>query len=327
MGALLRLAHSIVAVVALIAIGAAAPARAQADFPNRPIRLMVGFPAGSVADIGARVLANRMSQILGQQVVVESKPGAASSIAADFVAHSPKDGYTIFQVNSAIVTNAAINPKMPFDLAKDFAPLALVNAVTVVLVVPPTLGVNSVKELIALAKSKPGEILYASTGVGTQPHMAGALLAMRAGLNLVHVPYQGSPQAVTDLIAGRVNMMFSPASTVVEQAKAGKLKLLASASSKRPAFLPDTPTMEEAGVSDFDTSIWFGLVAPAGTPRPVIEKLSHAIREAAKADDVVKAWRPQGIEPLDGGPEDLARHIASETKIWGDVAATVGLKK
>ena len=327
MGALLRLAHSIVAVVALIAIGAAAPARAQADFPNRPIRLMVGFPAGSVADIGARVLANRMSQILGQQVVVESKPGAASSIAADFVAHSPKDGYTIFQVNSAIVTNAAINPKMPFDLAKDFAPLALVNAVTVVLVVPPTLGVNSVKELIALAKSKPGEILYASTGVGTQPHMAGALLAMRAGLNLVHVPYQGSPQAVTDLIAGRVNMMFSPASTVVEQAKAGKLKLLASASSKRPAFLPDTPTMEEAGVPDFDTSIWFGLVAPAGTPRPVIEKLSHAIREAAKADDVVKAWRPQGIEPLDGGPEDLARHIASETKIWGDVAATVGLKK
>src|SRR5690242_13889166 len=173
----------------LLVIGVASPAEAQTDFPTRPIRLMVGFPAGSVADVSARVLANRMSQILGQQVIVESKPGAASTIAADFVAHSPKDGYTIFQVNSAIITNAAISPRMPFDLIKDFAPIALVNAVTVVLVVPPSLGVNSVSELIALAKKKPGEILYASTGVGTQPHLAGALLAMRAGLNLVHVPY------------------------------------------------------------------------------------------------------------------------------------------
>jgi len=311
----------------LVAAAACGAARAQSDFPTRPIRLMVGFPAGSVADVSARVLANRMTQILGQQVIVESKPGAASAIAADYVAHSPKDGYTIFQVNSAIVTNAASNSKIPFDLAKDFAPIALVNAVTVVLVVPPTPGVDSVKDLIALAKSKPGELLYASTGVATQPHLAGALLAMRAGLNLVHVPYQGSPQAVTDLIAGRVNMMFSPASSVVEQAKAGKLKLLASAASKRPAFLAETPTMEEAGVPDFDTSIWFGLLAPAGTPRPVIDKLSQAVRQAAKADDVVKAWRPQGIEPLDGGPEDLARHMASEAKIWGDVAATVGLKR
>jgi tripartite-type tricarboxylate transporter receptor subunit TctC len=312
---------------ATLMLGAATGARAQSDFPTRPIRLMVGFPAGSVADISARVLANRMSQILGQQVIVESRPGAASTIAADFVAHSPKDGYTIFQVNSAIITNAAINPKMPFDLTKDFAPIALVNAVTVVLVVSPSLGVDNVKQLIALAKSKPGQILYASTGVGTQPHLAGALLAMRAGLDLVHVPYQGSPQAVTDLLAGRVNMMFSPASTVVSQAKAGKLKLLATAASKRPPFLPDTPTMEEEGVPDFDTSIWFGLLAPAGTPRPVIEKLSHAVREAAKADDVVKAWYPQGIAPFDGGPDDLARHMASELKVWGQVAASAGLKK
>jgi tripartite-type tricarboxylate transporter receptor subunit TctC len=327
MSALLRQRLRVVAAVTLVLLGAATTARAQADFPNRPIRLMVGFPAGSVADVSARVLANRMSQILGQQVVVESKPGAASAIAADFVAHAPKDGYTIFQVNSAIITNAAINPKMPFDLAKDFDPIALVNGVVVVLVVPPTLGVNSLKELIALAKSKPGEILYASTGVGTQPHLAGALLARRAGLELVHVPYQGSPQAVTDLIAGRVNMMFSPASTVVSQAKAGHLKLLATAASKRPAILPDTPTVEEEGIANFDTSIWFGLLAPAGTPASIVDKLSNAVRAAAKADEVVGAWRPQGIEPLDGGPEDLARHMASESKIWGEVAAGAGLKK
>ena len=306
-------------------IGSAA--QAQSDYPNRPVRLVVGFPAGSVADVSARVLANRMSQILGQQVVVEAKPGAASSIAADFVAHAPKDGYTIFQVNSAIVTNAAINPKMPFDLAKDFEPIALVNGVVVVLAVPPMLGVNSVKELIALARSKPGEILYASTGVATQPHLAGALLARRAGLDLVHVPYQGSPQAVTDLLAGRVNMMFSPASTVVSQAKAGHLKLLASAASRRPAILPDTPTMEEEGIPDFDTSIWFGLLAPAGTPASIVDKLSNAVRAAAKTDEVVNAWRPQGIEPFDGGPADLARHMASESKIWGEVAVAAGLKK
>ena len=327
MTALLRSTRRIVAAVAMVAIGATTAAFGQADFPTRPIRLMVGFPAGSVADVSARVLANRMSQILGQQVVVESKPGAASTSPLISSRISPKDGYTIFQVNSAIITNAAINAKMPFDLVKDFVPIALVNAVTVVLVVPPTLGVNSVKELIALAKSKPARNFYASTGVGTSRIWPGRCWRCAAGLNLVHVPYQGSPQAVTDLIAGRVNMMFSPASTVVEQAKAGKLTLLASATSKRPGFLPDTPTMEEAGVPDFDTSIWFGLLAPAGTPRPVVDKLSHAIREAAKSDDVVKAWRPQGIEPLDGGPEDLARHMASETKIWGDVAASAGLKR
>ncbi|MEA2983114.1 MAG: hypothetical protein QOF09_4937 [Alphaproteobacteria bacterium] len=327
MSALYRPTLWIVAAMALAVLGTVTTAQAQADFPNRPIRLMVGFPAGSVADISARVLANRMSQILGQQVIVEAKPGAASSIAADYAAHAPKDGYTIFQVNTALITNAAISAKMPFDLVQDFAPIGLVNAVVVVLAVPPSLGVDSLKDLIALAKSKPGEMLYASTGVATQPHLAGALLERRAGLKLVHVPYQGSPQAVTDLLAGRVNMMFSPASSVIAQAKAGQLKILATAASRRPAILPDTPTVEESGIPDFDTSIWFGLLAPAGTPRPMIDKLSHAMREAAKADEVVNAWRPQGIEPFDGGPEDLARHMASETKIWGEVAAGAGLKK
>jgi tripartite-type tricarboxylate transporter receptor subunit TctC len=306
---------------------ALSPVRAQSDFPNKPIRLIVGFPAGSAADVSARVLASRMSQVLGQQVVVESKPGAAGSIAAEYVAHSPKDGYTLFQTNSAAVTNSIINPKVPFDIIKDFAPVAPMNEVAVALVVPPTIGVNSVKELIALAKSKPGEVLYASTGVGTAPHLAGALFAMRAGLNIVHVPYTGSPQAVTDLLAARVTMMFSPASSVVAQAAAGKLKLLASAALKRPLALPDTPTMAEAGMPDFDTSIWFGLVAPAGTPGPVIDKLAAAVRQAAKADEVVKAWHAQVIEGLDGGPKELADHIDKEIKRWTEVAAAAGLKK
>jgi tripartite-type tricarboxylate transporter receptor subunit TctC len=242
------------------------------------------------------------------------------------VARAPKDGYTLFLLASANITNAAINPKLSFDVAKDFAPIALINAVAVVLVTPLG-GAGSVNELVALAKSKPGEVLYASTGVGTAPHLSGELFSIRAGVKLVHVPYQGSPQAVTDLLAGRVTMMFSPASTVVPQVQAGKLKLLASATLKRPGILPDTPTMAEAGMPDFDTSIWFGLAAPAGTPRPVIDKLARAVREAVKSDDVVKAWRPQAIEMLDGGPEEFTRHIASETKRWGEVAVAAGLKK
>jgi tripartite-type tricarboxylate transporter receptor subunit TctC len=305
---------------------AGASARAD-DYPNRPVRLIVGFIPGSSADITARVLGQRMGQMLGQQFVVESKPGAGSSLAAEFVARAPKDGYTLFIASSANITNAAINPNLPFDIAKDFTPVALINTAAVILVVHPSTGAKSVAELIALAKSKPGEILYASSGVGTAPHLSGELLSMRAGVKLLHVPYQGSPQAATDLLAGRVAMMFSPASAVVSQVEAGTLRVLASAASKRPGILPNVPTMAEAGMPDFDTSIWFGLVAPAGTPKEVIDKLARAVREATASSEVVTTWQPQGIDPLSGGPEEFARHIATESKRWSDVAAAAGLKK
>src|SRR6266508_2037688 len=187
----------------LLAGLATSAALAQSDYPNRPVRLIVGFIPGSSADITARVLGQRMGQILGHQFVVEGKPGAGSSLAAEFVARAPKDGYTLFIASSANITNAAINPNLPFDISKDFTPIALINTAAVILVVHPSTGVKTVQELIALAKSKPGEILYASTGVGTAPHLSGELLSMRAGLKLVHVPYQGSPQAATDLLAAR----------------------------------------------------------------------------------------------------------------------------
>jgi tripartite-type tricarboxylate transporter receptor subunit TctC len=315
-------------VLLCILLGMAAPVvLAQSDYPNRPVRLIVGFIPGSAADITARVLGQRMGQLLGQQFVIEAKPGAGSSLAAELVARAPKDGYTLFLASSANITNAAINPNLPFDIAKDFTPIALINTAAVILVVPPSTGVESVPELIALAKSKPGEILYASTGVGTAPHLSGELLAMRAGVKLVHVPYQGSPQAATDLLAGRVAMMFSPASAVISQVEAGSLRVLASATSKRPGILPDVPTMAEAGMPDFDTSIWFGLMAPAGTPRDVVDTLARAVREAVASNEVVTAWRPQGIDPLSGGPQEFARYVASESKRWGEVAQAAGLKK
>src|SRR5262249_43352900 len=235
-----------------------------------------------------------------------AKPGAGSSLAAEFVARAAKDGYTLFIASSANITNGAINPNLPFDMTKDFAPVALINTAAVILVVPPSTGVKNVQELIALAKSNPGEVLSAPTGVGTAPHLSGELLSMRAGVKLVHVPYQGSPQAATDLLAGRGTMMFSPASAVISQVEAGSLRVLASAASERAGILPNVPTLADAGVTAFDTSIWCGMMAAAGTPRDVIDKLARAAREAVAANEVVMTWRPQGIDPLSGGPEEFA---------------------
>ena len=318
---------TVFAAAALTAIVAISPAWAQGDYPNRPVRLIVGFPPGSSADIAARVVGARMTQLLGQQVVVESKPGAGSSIAAAEVARADKDGYTLFMLSSANITNEAINPKLPFNIVKDFAPVALVNTTAVILAVHPSTAVNNLKELIALAKSKPGELNYASTGVGTAPHLSGELLSQRAGIKIQHVPYKGSPEAATDLLAGRVAMIFSPASAVIPHAKEGKLKVLATATGKRLGILPEIPTMAEAGMADFETSIWFGLVVPVGTPRPVIDKLAKAVADSTSAPEVAKAWEPQGILPLSGGPDAFARHIASEIKRWGVVAESAGLKK
>jgi tripartite-type tricarboxylate transporter receptor subunit TctC len=314
-------------IVGISMAAGAAVTQAQSDYPNKPVRLIVGFIAGSSADITARVLGSKMSQILGQQLVIENKPGAGSNLAAEFVARSPKDGYTLFMGSSANITNAAINPKLPFDIVKDFAPVALINTAAVILVAHPSVGVNSVKELIALAKTKPGEINYASTGVGTAPHLSGELLNMRAGLKLVHVPYQGSPQAATDLLAGRVQIMFSPASAVVSQVESGQLKVLASATSQRAGILPNVPTMAEAGMPDFVTSIWFGLMAPVGTPREIVDKLARGVAESTKSPEVVAAWRPQGIDPLSGGPDEFVKHVASEMTRWSEVAGAAGLKK
>jgi tripartite-type tricarboxylate transporter receptor subunit TctC len=310
-----------------LALAMSTGARAQGDYPNKPVHLVVGFTPGSVADITARVVGNKMGQLLNQQFIIENKVGAGSSIAAEYVARAPKDGYTLYLPGSANIANAAINPRLSFDIIKDFEPIGLVNSAAVILVVHPSVAANSVQELIALVKSKPGELSYASTGIGSAPHFSGELFMQRTGTKMVHVPYPGSPQAATDLLAGRVQIMFSPATAVIALVKDGKLKLLASTGAKRPAIVPDVPTMIEAGMPDFNTAIWFGLTAPAGTPKPVIDKLSGALREAVKAPDVIAAWRPQGVDPLDGGAAELAKLNASELKRWTDVAAAAGLKK
>jgi tripartite-type tricarboxylate transporter receptor subunit TctC len=311
-----------------LALGTAA-ALAQGrvgDFPSQPLRLIIGFPPGSAADITARLVGSVMSDRLGQQVVVESRPGAGSSIAAEFVARAPADGYTLYIGTSSNVTNAAINPNPRFDFAKDLAPVTPLTILPLILAIHPSLGVSSVEELIALARSKPGELTYASVGPGTVPHLATELFSVRAKIKLVHVPYQGSPPAVTDLLAGRVSMTLIVASTVMPHVEAGRVKALASSSAKRLHLAPNLPTMAEAGLPDFEAGVWFGLMAPAATPRGVIEKLSAAANAALASDEIVAKLRAQGFEPLGGSPEEFARLIARETAKWAAAAEAAGLK-
>jgi tripartite-type tricarboxylate transporter receptor subunit TctC len=254
-------------------------------------------------------------------------PDASSSIAAEAAARAPKDGYTLFLGTVANVVNAAITPNLSFEFAKDFAPIGLAATVPVMLVVHPSINVSSLKELIALAKSKPGEILYASSGVATTPHLTGALLNAQAGIQMRHVPYQGAPPAVTDLIAGRTHVMFSSAATVWPQVQAGKLKALAWAAPKRAAIAPDLPTVAELGMPDLDASIWFGLMAPAGTPQSVLDKIGRELNAGLKSPDLLATLAKQGYEPLGGTPADFTRYIDAELKKWKAAAALAGVKK
>ena len=301
------------------------PGLAQDAYPSRPIHVVVGFTPGASVDVAARVLSHGASPILGQQLLVENRPGAGSSIAAQYVAHASNDGYTLFFATLSIVTNQIINPNAAVDLTRDFQPVALLESGAIVLVVNPASNIHSVAELIALAKAKPGELLHA-TVIGSLPHFASELFAQRAGIKLMQVPYQGSPQSVTDVIAGRATMTFSPASTVVGQIAAGKLRALATAAKKRASALPDVPSMAEAGMPDFDTSLWFGLLAPAGTPRPIVDKLAAAAHQAMHTPEAIDTLRKQGYEPLDAGPDDFAAFLQSEIARWSGVARAAGLK-
>jgi tripartite-type tricarboxylate transporter receptor subunit TctC len=299
---------------------------AQDTYPSRPIRLIIGFPPSAASDICGRIFAEHAAPILGQQFVPENKPGAGSSIAAQYVTRAAPDGYTLFVPALSTLTNELANSSPTFDMSKDFAAVALLANLAIVLVVNPATGVKSLSDLIAYAKANPGQVLYASVGAGSLPHLCGVMLAQRAGIELVHIPYPGSPQGVMDVVAGRITMMFAPASGIVGQVGAGKVTALATAADKRPAALPDVPTMAEAGMPDFDTSLWLGLLAPARTPRPIVDKLADAARKAMHAPAAVETLRKQGYEPLDAGPDEFAAFIRSETTRWSAVARAAGMK-
>jgi tripartite-type tricarboxylate transporter receptor subunit TctC len=298
---------------------------AAAVYPSRPIHLIVGFTAGATSDVIARIFAQAADPLLGQRVVVENKPGAGSSIAAEYVARSVNDGYTLFVPALSTLTDEIINPDRSTRLGRDFSPIALLGNIAIVLIIDPKVNVHSVSELIALAKSKPGQVSYGSVGAGTLPHLAGVLFTQRAGIQLLHVPYPGSPQAVTDVMAGRITIFFAPASSIIGQVASGKVLALATAADKRSSALPKVPTMAEAGMANFDTSLWLGLVGPAGLPQPIVDKLAGTARKAMQAPEAEAALVKQGYDPHFLGPDQFAAFIASEKARWSAVASAAGL--
>jgi tripartite-type tricarboxylate transporter receptor subunit TctC len=297
------------------------------DYPTRPIHLIVGFTPGASSDIVARLYAKGAGPLVGQEMVVENKTGAGSSIAAGYVARAGDDGYTLLVAALSTLTYKIVHPEVPFDLTKDFTPVALLAVGPLVMAVDPKLGVNSVKEFTALAKSRPGQILFGTVGPGSLPDLCGELYAERAGVKLVQVPYPGSPQVTTDLIGGRIMMSFQITSAIIGQIKSGQIKALAVATDKRSDLLPDVPTMTEAGIPDFNTPLWFGLLAPAGTPRPVIDKLAAAAKQAMHAPDTVDLLRKQGFAPEDMGPDQFGAFIKSEIARWSAVVSDANIKE
>jgi tripartite-type tricarboxylate transporter receptor subunit TctC len=302
-------------------------AHAQAPFPSKPIRIVVPFPAGGTTDILARAVAQKLTDTLGQTVVVDNRPGAAGNIGAELVAKSPPDGYTLLMGTVGThAINASLYAKMPYDHVKDFAPVILVAGVPNVLVVHPSVPANNVQELIAYIKANPGKVNFASSGSGTSIHLAGELFKTMAGLSMTHVPYKGSAPAVTDLIGGQVQLMFDNLPSALPQIKAGKLRALAVTSAQRASALPDVPTVAEAGLPGFDATSWFGLLAPAGTPKDVVAKLNAEVAKWLASTEAREKLAAQGAIAAGQSPEDFTRHIAAETAKWQKVVKESGAK-
>jgi tripartite-type tricarboxylate transporter receptor subunit TctC len=317
-----------------IAFGAAllslfsVPMAAAQDYPTKPVRIISGFGPGSAGDVLIRLLVPKLIHSTGQQFIIEYKPGAGSNIAAEFVVRAPADGYTLFLGTSANTINATFSPNLSFDFAKDLAPVAQLGSIPNLLVVNPLLGVTSVRELIALARAKPDQIGYATSGVGTMSHMGGELLNVLAGIKLVHVPYQSAAQAVIDVLGGRVMAFFGPVTIVKPHVEAGKLRALATTENRRSPLAPDVPTMVEAAdLPRYESAIWYGVLAPARTPRDVIDKLSRLTNEALQAKDTQAAMSAQGMGPLGGTPEDFAKAIDADIRKWKEVITAAGLKR
>jgi tripartite-type tricarboxylate transporter receptor subunit TctC len=300
-------------------------AQAFAAYPDKPIRVVLGFPPGSVTDIATRIVAAKMSEGLGQQLVVDNKPGASTNIAGIQVARSAPDGYTIFVAGNTNAVNPFIQKNIPFDVVKDFEPIGLAVTVPSILVVHPSLGVTDVAGLTALVKRTPGKVFFASSGNGTVSHLAGELYSSSIGGKMVHVAYKGSSQAVVDLLGGQVGVMFAPASTVMNFVRDKQLQALAITSSTRSVLLPDLPTMAEAGIKNYDTRIWFGMVLPVGTPAPIVQTLYAALSKALDSPEVVRQLAQQGIEPFKGDGAAFTAYMTSEEARWAPVIRAAGI--
>lgn len=313
-------------IAVLIVVCAGIVSAAAQTYPTRPIRLIVPYAAGGPTDIQARVIGQKITESWQQQVIVDNRTGAGGIIGADILAKAKPDGYTLALITSAHVTLPSLNAKMPYDSIDDFAPITLVSSTPYVLVAHPSLGVKSVKELIALLKSKPGQLSFASTSSGGGSHIAGELFKLQAGVQMVHVPYKGSGAAMPDLLGGQVPIMFENIVSVSPYVQAGRLTALAVSSASRSPIMPALPTVSESGLPDFDVTNWFAVLAPAGTPAAIVAKLNQEIVKIINSADMQARLASQGAVPIGSTPEDCTKHMRTELIKWSKVVKDAGIK-
>jgi tripartite-type tricarboxylate transporter receptor subunit TctC len=304
-------------IVAALCCALAFPTAAEQDYPTKAVRIIVPFAPGGSTDIFARYIADKLSPALAQPVVVENRAGAGGNIGAEAVAHATPDGYTLLMATTGVMAiNNALYPDMTYDAAKDFEPVIFVASITNVLVVPPELPANSVRELIALAKEKPGSLTFGSSGAGSSTHLSSELFKSMAGIDILHVPYKGSSQALTDLIAGRISMIIDNAPSAMSFIKAGRLRALGVTGSKRSPTLADVPTIAEAGLPGYESLSWSGIAAPAGTPKDVVARLNREIAKILTQPDIRDKLAQAGADPVGGSPQEFAEHIRVEREKW-----------
>jgi tripartite-type tricarboxylate transporter receptor subunit TctC len=313
-------------VATMLAALAAQDAAAQA-YPSRPVKIIVPFAAGGPADIYARAIGERLQAAFGQPFVVEDRPGGGAIVGTDAVAKSAADGYTLLMMSNTHTVNESLIRDKPFQLLRDFVPVAPVNYSDLLMVVHPSVPANTLAEFIALAKAKPGGLNYASSGPGTPYHMAGELFKAMAGVNIVHVPYKGSSGARTDILGGQVQMMFDAITTMAPNVKAGKLKALASSGKARSSVLPDVPTVAEAGVPGYESVIWLGIMAPAATPKAIVDRLNAEITRAANTPEMKAAWSKQGAVAMSMTPEEFTRFVRQDIDKWARIVELSGAKQ
>jgi tripartite-type tricarboxylate transporter receptor subunit TctC len=321
----LKLSRRAVVASGVLAGMFAAHAFAQADYPNKSIRLVVGFPAGGISDVLARALGARVSAQVGQQVVVDNRAGAGTTIAADIVAKAPPDGYTLFmQDMTTHAINASLYKKLPYDTVKDFTPITLVASSPLMLVVHPSLPVKNIKDLIALGKAKPGQIPFASSGNGTILHLAAETFKTMAGIDMIHVPYKGSAQAVQALLAGEVAVTFSTMPPALTNVKAGRVRALGVTTPRRNAAAPEVPTIAEAGLKGFDVVLYSGVLAPARLPAPIVTKLNAEFIKAVNSPEVKTVYASLGVDAITDTPAEFAAHIAADIDKLGKAVRASG---
>ncbi len=311
---------------AWLALALAASAPAGAQYPERAVRLIVPFAPGGGADLTSRLIAQRLPDALGRQVIVDNRAGGASNIGTEAAARSAPDGYTLFLATLSTSVNASLFPKLPFNVLKDFEPVSLLVTVPLIVVVHPSVPVQSIQELIALAKSRPGALNYASGGIGSANHVAGELFKHMTGVQIAHVPYKGGGPAIADILGGHVSLLFGTLTSTHEFARSGRLRGLATTGAKRSVAAPELPTVAETGLPGYLVEAWYGVMAPVGTPRPIIDRLSAELARIVQAPEVRETLRAQGSDAVGSTPEEFARYLRAEIDKWSKMVKAQGLR-